>query len=53
MPLPPGVRLGAYEVVSLIGAGGMSACGHAEPRTSDSEVRHQREVRVGVGLHAK
>ena len=30
MSLAPGVRLGAYEVVALIGAGGMSACGYAE-----------------------
>ena len=27
MPLYPGTRLGPYEVVAAIGAGGMSACG--------------------------
>ena len=30
MPLGPGVRLGVYEVLGLIGAGGMSARGHAK-----------------------
>jgi hypothetical protein len=29
MPLSAGVRLGAYEIVSALGAGGMGACGHA------------------------
>ena len=29
MTLAPGVRLGAYEVLALIGRGGMGACGHA------------------------
>ena len=27
----------------------MSACGHAEPRTSESEARHQRKFAAGVG----
>lgn len=31
----------------------MSACGHAEPRTCKSEVRHQRQFRLGVGSHAR
>ena len=31
MPLTPGTRLGPYEIVSAIGAGGMSARGYAEP----------------------
>ena len=30
MPLTTGTRLGAYEIQSVLGAGGMSACGHAE-----------------------
>ena len=30
MALSVGTRLGPYEVVALIGAGGMSACGYAE-----------------------
>ncbi len=29
MPLPAGGRLGPYEILAAIGAGGMSACGHA------------------------
>ena len=29
MALSVGTRLGPYEVVALIGVGGMSACGHA------------------------
>ena len=36
MALNVGTRLGPYEIVSAIGAGGMSACGHAEPRTWES-----------------
>ena len=30
MPLTAGTRLGPYEILAPIGAGGMSACGHAE-----------------------
>ena len=30
MALSVGTRLGNYEIVSAIGAGGMSACGYAE-----------------------
>ncbi len=26
-----------------------SACGHAEPKTSESEARHQRQFAAGVG----
>jgi hypothetical protein len=26
-----------------------SACGHAEPRTCESEARHQRKFALGVG----
>ena len=33
MPLAAGARLGPYEIVAPIGAGGMSACGYAELRT--------------------
>ena len=77
MPLIVGTRLGPYEILSALGAGGRgsaldlaerfpakaksyenatvwrfprrSARGHAEPRTSDSEARHQREFALGVG----
>jgi hypothetical protein len=30
MTLVAGARLGPYEIVAPLGAGGMSACGHAE-----------------------
>jgi hypothetical protein len=49
MPLTTGTHLGPYEIVAPIGAGGMSACGHAEPRTWGSEARHQRQFALGVG----
>jgi hypothetical protein len=41
MPLTTGTRLGPYEILSALGAGGMSACGHAEARAeaSASETR--------------
>ncbi len=29
MSLEPGTNLGPYEIISALGAGGMSACGHA------------------------
>jgi hypothetical protein len=45
----PGARLGPYEIVAPLGAGGMSACGRAEPRTRESEATHQREFALGVG----
>jgi hypothetical protein len=32
MPLTAGALIGQYEIGSALGAGGMSACGHAEPR---------------------
>jgi hypothetical protein len=49
MTLAAGTRLGPYEIISAIGAGGMGACGHAEPRTSESEVRRQRQFAPGAG----
>jgi hypothetical protein len=36
MPLAPGTRVGPYEVVALIGAGGMRACGRASERSESS-----------------
>jgi hypothetical protein len=42
MPLTIGARIGPYEVVGALGAGGMSARGHASPMTSESEGEHQR-----------
>jgi hypothetical protein len=49
MPLIAGAHLGPYEIVGALGAGGMGACGHAEPRTSKSEARHHRKNARGVG----
>jgi hypothetical protein len=42
-------RRGPYEIQSLLDAGGMSACGSAEPRTSESEAKHRRQNALGVG----
>ena len=53
MPLQPGTRLGPYEIVCAIGVGGMSACGHAELRTSKSEARRRRQFALGVGPQRK
>jgi hypothetical protein len=53
MPLTTGSRLSHYEILGARGAGGMSACGHAEPRTSKSEARHQRQNALGVPAFAK
>ena len=47
MPLTPGSRLGSYEVIAPLGAGGMSACGRSE-RAQRDELQ-----RVGVGPHAQ
>jgi hypothetical protein len=49
MPLVIGESVGPYQVLAPIGVGGMSACGHAEPRTCKSEARHLRQVPAGVG----
>ena len=49
MALNIGDRIGGYEVVGAIGAGEMSACGHAEPRPSNAEARHHRQNAPGVG----
>jgi len=47
MPLSTGARFGPYEIVAAIGAGGMSACGHAEPGGEAS-----RSTRWGWGPSA-
>ena len=44
MALSVGTRLGAYEIVSAIGAGGMSACGYAALAAMRSR---QRRISVG------
>jgi hypothetical protein len=49
MTLTPGIRLGPYEIHAALGAGGMSACGYAEPRTCGSEARRRRQSTTGVG----
>jgi len=42
MPLAAGTRLGSYEIVAGIGAGGMSACGRGAARV-------EAPPRAGVG----
>ena len=49
MSLINGARLGPYEILAPLGAGGMGASGHVEPRTCESEARRQREFAAGVG----
>ena len=50
MTLAAGTRLGPYEILSALGAGGMSARGHAEGISVSSRSRRgpQRGNRVGV-----
>ena len=38
MPLTPGTRLGTYEIVSLLGAGGMGEVYRAKDTKLDREV---------------
>ena len=45
MSLTAGSRLGPYEIVAAIGAGGMSACGYGE------RAERVEPPRVGVGPH--
>ena len=49
MPLTAGTRLGPYEIVSPLGAGGMSARGYAEARPWEVARRHRRQFAAGVG----
>ncbi len=60
MPLEPGLRLGAYEIVALVGAGGMGEVYRARdtrldrivaikilpPGNPDLKVRFEREARA-------
>ena len=48
MALNAGTRLGPYEIISAIGAGGMSACGHAK-RERGISVRARRGWGPGAG----
>ena len=45
MPLTSGTRLGSYEVISALGAGGMSACGPRAERVGEP----RRASALGVG----
>ena len=47
MPLSAGTHLGPYEIISALGAGGMSACGRSE------RAKRVELPRVGVGPHAQ
>ena len=49
MPLIAGARLGPYEIVSALGAGGMSACGYAEAAAKESRSEASALVRGGGG----
>jgi len=49
MTLAPGERLGAYEILALIGAGGMSVCDHAEAVAERSHGEASASVRGGCG----
>jgi hypothetical protein len=49
MPLSIGTRLGPYEIAGFVGAGGMGARGHTEPRTWRCEARYRREFAAEWG----
>ena len=49
MPLTSGTRIGPYEIVGWLGAGGMSACGRRGERVFESS----RGLRAGVGPRAR
>ena len=45
--LTAGMRIGIYEIVAPLGAGGMSACGR------DERAKRDESQRVGVGPHER
>ena len=49
MALAPGTRLGPYEILSALGAGGMSACGYAAPTVKRSR-RRRISVKFALGV---
>ena len=49
LTLPSGSKLALYEILALLGAGGMSACGCTHPRPCEAEARCQRQFAAGVG----
>jgi hypothetical protein len=49
MSLGAGTKLGPYQILDRLGSGGMSARGHTEPRTRESEARWRRKFALGVG----
>jgi hypothetical protein len=53
MPLVTGASLGSYLVLAPLGVGGMSAGGHVEPRTCESEARDPRQFALRVPAFAK
>ena len=53
MPLSPGFRVGSYEVVSLIGAGGMGEVYRARDLTLKREDRFTYLVRSGPRTGSK
>ena len=49
MPLPAGTNIGVYEVIGMLGAGGMSAAAIPKLRACESAARRLRQFAVGVG----
>jgi hypothetical protein len=52
MPLVIGSSLGPYQILAPLGAGGMSACGHARPRPAEPRASVNVSSRWGWGPSA-
>ncbi len=50
MALSRGTRLGSYEIVGALGAGGMSACGQADAAATGSRSEASASVRAPGGV---